>query len=339
MKRVNLMDLITPKRVEVTNGTNDQQFGVFVAEPLERGFGITLGNALRRVMLSTLEGAAITSVKIDGVSHEFSTIPNVVEDVTEIVLNLKEVVLTLEDKKEAELSLDVQGPCDLVAGMFTGDPAVKIINPELKLATLGEGAHVKMNVSVKTGRGYVSAENNKIEGVPVDTIFIDSIFSPVRKVNCIVNNARVGQRTDYDKLTLEVWTDGSIDPRSAVAEAAHILVNQLNIFVGENLIVQEKEVVVETPKAKLDDNLFRRIDEIELSVRSANCLENADIKYIGELVTRSESQMLRTKNFGRKSLNEIKEVLADMGLKLDMKIEGFPTREELDKLRNPNERQ
>ena len=196
MKRVNLMDLITPKRVEVTNETGDKQFGKFVAEPLERGFGITLGNALRRVMLSTLEGAAITSVKIDGVSHEFSTIPGVVEDVTEVILNLKEVVLTIDGKSEGQLSLDVQGPCDLVAGMFGGDPAVTIINPELKIATLGEGAHVKMDISVKTGRGYVSSENNEVEGAPVGTIFIDSIFSPVRKVNTVVTNARVGQRTD-----------------------------------------------------------------------------------------------------------------------------------------------
>ena len=336
MKRVNLMDLITPKRVEVTNETGDKQFGKFVAEPLERGVGITLGNALRRVMLSTLEGAAITSVKIDGVSHEFSTIPGVVEDVTEVILNLKEVVLTIDGKSEGQLSLDVQGPCDLVAGMFGGDPAVTIINPELKIATLGEGAHVKMDISVKTGRGYVSSENNEVEGAPVGTIFIDSIFSPVRKVNTVVTNARVGQRTDYDKLTLEVWTDGSIDPRCAVAEASHILVEQLNIFVGENLIVQEKKEVVETPKTKFDENLFKRIDEIELSVRSANCLENADIKYIGELVTRTENEMLRTKNFGRKSLNEIKEVLSEMGLKLDMKIDGFPSREELNNMRNPN---
>ena len=336
MKRVNLMDLITPKRVEVTNETGDKQFGKFVAEPLERGFGITLGNALRRVMLSTLEGAAITSVKIDGVSHEFSTIPGVVEDVTEVILNLKEVVLTIDGKSEGQLSLDVQGPCDLVAGMFGGDPAVTIINPELKIATLGEGAHVKMDISVKTGRGYVSSENNEVEGAPVGTIFIDSIFSPVRKVNTVVTNARVGQRTDYDKLTLEVWTDGSIDPRCAVAEASHLLVEQLNIFVGENLIVQEKKEVVETPKTKFDENLFKRIDEIELSVRSANCLENADIKYIGELVTRTENEMLRTKNFGRKSLNEIKEVLSEMGLKLDMKIDGFPSREELNNMRNPN---
>ena len=336
MKRVNLMDLITPKRGEVTNETGDKQFGKFVAEPLERGFGITLGNALRRVMLSTLEGAAITSVKIDGVSHEFSTIPGVVEDVTEVILNLKEVVLTIDGKSEGQLSLDVQGPCDLVAGMFGGDPAVTIINPELKIATLGEGAHVKMDISVKTGRGYVSSENNEVEGAPVGTIFIDSIFSPVRKVNTVVTNARVGQRTDYDKLTLEVWTDGSIDPRCAVAEASHILVEQLNIFVGENLIVQEKKEVVETPKTKFDENLFKRIDEIELSVRSANCLENADIKYIGELVTRTENEMLRTKNFGRKSLNEIKEVLSEMGLKLDMKIDGFPSREELNNMRNPN---
>jgi DNA-directed RNA polymerase subunit alpha len=218
------------------------------------------------------------------------------------------------------------------AGMMTGDPSVEILNPELHIATLGEGATLNMELSIKSGRGYVSADRNRVEGAPVGTIFIDSIFSPVRRVNHIVTQARVGQRTDYDKLIMEIWTDGSIDARSAVAQGAHILVDQLSLFVGEGFIVEHEEPVIEEPKKKLNENLFRRVEEIDLSVRSANCLENADIKYIGELVQRSDAEMLRTKNFGRKSLNEIKEKLTEMGLGLGIKLEDFPTREELDRL-------
>jgi DNA-directed RNA polymerase subunit alpha len=217
--------------------------------------------------------------------------------------------------------------------MFTGDPAVAVLNPELVIATLGEGASIRMEVTVKIGRGYVPAEKNKVEGAPMGTIFIDSIFSPVRRVNMAVTNARVGQRTDYDKLAMEIWTNGSIDPRSAIAQAAHILVDQLGIFVGEDLIVEREEPKSEEPSKKWNENLFRRIDELELSVRSANCLENADIKYIGELVQKSEAEMLRTKNFGRKSLNEIKEILSEMGLSLGLKLEEFPTRRDLDQMK------
>ena len=291
-----------------------------------------MGNAIRRVLLSSLQGAAITSVQIDGVMHEFSTVPGVVEDVTEMILNMKNVVPLLDDKDEAVLRVDAQGPCQLTAGMLSGDPSVKILNPGLVIASLGEGASLKMAVTVKVGRGYVSADRNKVEGAPMGTIFVDSIFSPVRKVNLNVTNARVGQRTDYDRLTMEIWTNSSIDPRSAVAQAAHILVDQMQLFIGEGFIVEEKEVKIEEPKTKFNENLFRRIDEIELSVRSANCLENADIKYIGELVTKSEAEMLRTKNFGRKSLNEIKEILTEMGLGLGMKLEEFPVRESLDRM-------
>jgi DNA-directed RNA polymerase subunit alpha len=282
------------------------------------------------VLLSSLQGAAITSMKVDGVMHEFSTIPGVVEDVTEIGLNLKEVVLRLEDKEEAVLHVEAKGPGPLTAGMLVGDPAVQVLNPDLVIATLGEGASVRMEFTVKVGRGYVPAEKNKVEGAPMGTIFIDSIFAPIRRVNLTVTNARVGQRTDYDKLTMEIWSNGSIDPRSAVAQAAHILVDQLGIFVGEDLIVEREEPKSEEPTKKWNDNLFRRIDELELSVRSANCLENADIKYIGELVQRSEAEMLRTKNFGRKSLNEIKEILSEMGLSLGMKLEEFPARRDLE---------
>jgi DNA-directed RNA polymerase subunit alpha len=333
MKKVSLKDLISPNRVEVEGASGDSRYGKFIAEPLERGFGMTIGTALRRVVLSSLQGAAITSIRIEGVAHEFSTIPGVAEDATEISLNLKEVVLRLEDKEESILHVEAQGPCKLTAGMLQGDPAVAVLNPELVIATLGEGASLKMEVTVRVGRGYVPADKNKVEGTPMGTIFIDSMFSPVRRVNLTVTNARVGQRTDYDKLSMEIWTNGSIDPRSAIAQAAHILVDQLGIFVGEDLIVEREEPKSEEPSKKWNDNLFRRIDELELSVRSANCLENADIKYIGELVQRSEAEMLRTKNFGRKSLNEIKEILSEMGLSLGLKLEEFPSRRDLDQLK------
>lgn len=336
-KRIRLRDLIQPKRIEVEGVTPDSRYGKFVAEPLERGFGVTIGNSLRRVLLSSLQGAAFTSFRIDGVMHEFSTIPGVVEDVTEIVLNLKEVVVVMEEKEEAYVRIDATGPCVVKASMITGDPGVQIINPEAHIATLGEGASLKMELSVKVGRGYVSADKNKVEGVPMGTVFIDAIFSPIKRVNHNVTTARVGQRTDYDKLVMEIWTNGAVDPRSAIAEAARILVDQLQLFVGEDLIVEAEEPVREEPKNRLNDNLFRRIDELELSVRSANCLENADIKYIGELVQRSEAEMLRTKNFGRKSLNEIKEILTGMGLNLGLKLDSFPSRAELDQRREQPE--
>jgi len=335
MKRISLKDLIKPKRIEVEGG--DERYGKFVAEPLERGFGLTIGNALRRILLSSLQGSAITAVTIDGVMHEFSTVPGVIEDVTEMVLNLKEVVARLEDKDEARVRIEATGPCEVKAGMMQGDPSVTILNPELHIATLSEGATLRMELTVRTGRGYVPAERNKVEGAPMGTIFIDSIFSPIRKVNHNVTNARVGQRTDYDSLQMEIWTNGSIDPRSAVAQAAHILLDQLGIFVGEGLILEEEEPTREEPKSRWNDNLFRRIEEIELSVRSANCLENADIKYIGELVQKTEAEMLRTKNFGRKSLNEIKEILAEMGLSLGMKLEEFPSRKDLDAMKDTAE--
>ena len=333
MKKISLKDLISPNRVEVEGAAADSRYGKFIAEPLERGFGMTIGTAIRRILLSSLQGAAITSIRVEGVSHEFMTMPGVVEDVTELSLNLKDVVLRLDDKEEAVLHLEAQGPCQVTAGMFQGDPAVAVLNPELVIATIGEGASLKMEVSVKVGRGYVPAEKNKVEGAPVGTIFIDSIFAPVRRVNLAVTNARVGQRTDYDKLAMEIWTNGSIDPRAAVAQAAHILVDQLGIFVGDDLIVEREEPKSEEPSKRWNENLFRRIDELELSVRSANCLENADIKYIGELVQKTEAEMLRTKNFGRKSLNEIKEILSEMGLSLGLKLEEFPVRKDLDQLK------
>lgn len=332
MRTIKLSDLIKPKKIEVEDDAEDNRYGRFVVEPLERGFGLTIGNSLRRVLLSTLEGSAITSVKIDGVVHEFSTISGIVEDVSEIILNLKEVVTFIEGKDVATLRLEKEGPCEVTAADFQGDGSVQVFNPDLHIASISEGGKLSLEVTIKTGRGYVTSDRNKVEGAPEGTIFIDSVFSPIRRVNLNVTDARVGQRTDYDKLVLDVWTDGSIEPRVAVAQSASIIYDQLSLFVGEGLVEVKKEVVKEETGEKPNEHLFRRIDEIELSVRSANCLENADIKYIGELVQRSEGEMLRTKNFGRKSLNEIKEIITKMGLGLGVKVDNFPTREELDKM-------
>ena len=337
MRKVSLKDIIKPKRIEVEGQTDADCYGKFVAEPLEKGFGLTKGNSLRRVLLSSLQGAAPTSIKIDGVHHEFSTISGVMEDTTEIILNLKNLAVRLEEKNEVTLRVDAVGPCEVTASMLTGDGAAEILNGDLHIASLSEGAVLGMDVTIKIGRGYVPAERNRVEGAPEGTIFIDSVFSPVKRVNHVVTNARVGQSTDYDKLSMEIWTDGTIDPRAAIAQAAHILLDQLSLFVGEGLIFEEEDDEEEEEEDKWNENLFRRIEEIELSVRSANCLENADIKYIGELVQKTEAEMLRTKNFGRKSLNEIKEILTEMGLGLGMKLDGFPGRPELDQRREPVE--
>lgn len=331
MHREFVKDLIKPRRVETEDNTG--RYAKFVAGPLERGYGTTIGNSLRRILLSSLPGAAVTKVRIEGVKHEFSSIPGCVEDVTEIVLNLKEVVLQLHGKEQAELRLQAEGPCEVTAGMIVGDANAEVVNPDLHICSLNNEGKISIEMSASTGRGYVVSEFNKGEEDPIGTIVLDAVFSPVRKVNHVVTNARVGQRTDYDKLTLEVWTDGSITPEAAVEGAAYILRDQLNIFAGAEEVPVEKPVEEKkVEKPKLNENLFRRIDEIELSVRSSNCLENANIKYIGELVSRSEAEMLRTKNFGRKSLNEIKEILTDMGLQLGLKLENFPSRDELDKM-------
>lgn len=318
--------LIRPKRLEVEKETLTPFYGKFIAEPLERGFGITIGNSLRRILLSSLQGAAITSVKIEGVLHEFSTIPGVKEDVTEIILNLKEVRLKLHTEGPKLIRVKAEGPKDLKAGdIITGD-AVEVLNPDHHLATLSRDAKLSMEMMVKMGRGYVPAERNKDESQPIGTIPIDAIFSPIKKVNYTVTNARVGQITDYDRLTLEVWTDGSIDPVEAVAQAAKILKDQLSIFV--TFEEEEEEETSQTEEQqeteKFNENLLRSVDELELSVRSANCLKNANIKLIGDLVQKTEAEILATKNFGRKSLNEIKEILASMGLSLGMKLENWP---------------
>jgi DNA-directed RNA polymerase subunit alpha len=319
-------DLIRPKRLEAEKETLTPFYGKFAAEPLERGFGITVGNSLRRILLSSLQGAAITSVKIDGVLHEFSTIPGVKEDATEILLNLKEVRLKLHTEGAKTIRIKADGPKEVKAGDIITGEAVEILNPDHHIATLSRDAKLSVEMTIKTGRGYVPAERNKEETQPIGAMAIDSIFSPIKKVNYTVTNARVGQITDYDKLTLEVWTDGSIAPEEAVAYAAKILKEQLAIF-----ITFEEEEETEGTKEPEDnqvqnENLFRSVDELELSVRSANCLKHANIKYIGDLVQKTEAEILATKNFGRKSLNEIKEILTDMGLSLGMKIDNWPPR-------------
>jgi DNA-directed RNA polymerase subunit alpha len=320
----NWRDLIKPRRMDVDQDSLSQTYGKFVAEPLERGFGTTLGNSLRRVLLSSLQGAAITSVKIEGVDHEFTTIPEVAEDVTDIVLNLKEVLLRMHTNETKTLRIEVEGPKEVKAGDIITDDQVEVLNPGHHICTVSEGGKLRMELTCRRGRGYVPANANKVAGSPIGTIPIDSLFSPVRKVNYQVTNARVGQVTDYDKLSLEVWTDGSVTPQDAVAYAAKIIKEQLTVFV--NFDETEEPVVAEAPKeeAKLNENLFRSVDELELSVRSANCLQQANIKSIGDLVQRSEAEMLKTKNFGRKSLKEIKEILAEMGLSLGMKLENWP---------------
>jgi DNA-directed RNA polymerase subunit alpha len=320
----NWRDLIKPRRMDVDQDSLSQTYGKFVAEPLERGFGTTLGNSLRRVLLSSLQGAAVTSVKIEGVDHEFTTIPEVAEDVTDIVLNLKEVLLRMHTNETKTLRIEVEGPKEVKAGDIITDDQVEVLNPGHHICTVSEGGKLRMELTCRRGRGYVPANANKVAGSPIGTIPIDSLFSPVRKVNYQVTNARVGQVTDFDKLALEVWTDGSVTPQDAVAYAAKIIKEQLTVFV--NFDETEEPVVAEAPKeeAKLNENLFRSVDELELSVRSANCLQQANIKSIGDLVQRSEAEMLKTKNFGRKSLKEIKEILAEMGLSLGMKLENWP---------------
>ncbi len=319
-------DLIRPKRLEVEKETLTPFYGKFAAEPFERGFGITIGNSLRRILLSSLQGAAIASIKMDGVLHEFSTIPGAKEDVTEIILNLKEVRLKLHTEGPKTVRLKAEGPKVLKAGdIITGD-AVEILNPDHYIATLSRDGKLSMEMVVKMGRGYIPAERNKEENQAIGTIPMDAIFSPIKKVNYTVTNARVGQITDYDKLTLEVWTDGSITPEEAVAHSAKILKDQLSIF-----ITFEEEEEMETAfseeegeKEAFNENLLRSVDELELSVRSANCLKHANIKLIGDLVQKTEAEILATKNFGRKSLNEIKEILAEMGLSLGMKLDNWP---------------
>jgi len=325
---INWQEMIKPEKVQVNSRPS---YGKFVCEPLERGFGITIGNALRRIILSSLYGAAIVSVKFDAVMHEFSAIEGVLEDVSEIILNLKEVRLRLSDNEPRTIRIDVQGPKEVTGDdIISDDGKCEVLNPGLHIATLSEKADLKMSMTAKIGKGYSLAEANIDQDAPVGTIPVDSVFSPIKRVSYVVGNARVGQKTDYDKLTMELWTDGSIKPEDAVAYAAKILKEQMSIFINfdEQLEPEPEKKSGEPKKPKFNENLYRSVEELELSVRSANCLKNANIIKIYQLVSKTEGEMLKTKNFGRKSLNEIKEVLNEMGLSLGMKLEGFIPPEE-----------
>src|SRR5437868_15384807 len=319
----NWRDLIRPRGIQVEAETLTEFYGRFTCEPLERGYGITLGNSLRRILLSSLQGAAITAVRIDGALHEFTTISDVVEDVTDIILNLKEVVLRSATAKTYTVRIDKEGPGPVYAKDIQLVDGLSVLNPDHLIATLDKKGPLQMELTIGVGRGYVPAERNKTPTMPIGTIPIDSLFSPIRKCNYTVTNARVGQQTDYDKLSIEVWTNGSVSPEDAVAFAAKILKDQLTIFINFEETAEPVEEPISEEQEKLNENLDKSVDELELSVRSANCLQNANIRYIGELVQRTEADMLKTKNFGRKSLKEIKEILAEMGLSLGMKLDNW----------------
>lgn len=323
LKSKNWRELIKPRRVMLDQASATGSYGKFACEPLERGFGITIGNALRRILLSSLQGAAIVSVKFDGVLHEFSTIPGVLEDVTDIVLNLKEVRLKLMHAEEAVVRLRRQGAGKVTAAEIETDGKVEVMNPEQLIATMNKEAKLSMEMTVRSGKGYVPTEKEGWKDKPIGAIPLDAVYSPIRKVNYVVTNARVGQITDYDKLTLEIWTDGSVYPEDALAFAAKILKEQMQPFINFEEETEPSDDDERGNDEGLNENLYRPVSELELSVRSANCLKNANITYIGELVQRSEAEMLKTKNFGRKSLNEIKAILEDMGLSLGMRAEGF----------------
>jgi DNA-directed RNA polymerase subunit alpha len=327
----NWRELIRPRSLE-SDGESTETYWRVACEPLERGFGVMLGNALRRVLLSSLQGAAITAVRINNVLHEFSTVPGVMEDVSDMVLNLKEVRLRMHGNGPKTLRVHKRGEGVILAGdLAAEDSSVEVVNPEHRIATLSPEADVEMELTVRLGKGYVPAEKNKTEDMAIGTIPIDSIFSPVRKINYTVTPASVGRETDFDRLLFEIWTDGTVAPSNALAYGAKILKEQLAIFINFDEPVEAPQPKADEPMP-LNPNLFRSVDELELSVRSANCLQNANIRLIGELVQRSEAEMLKTKNFGRKSLNEIKEVLASMGLHLGMKLDGFPERKDVDRI-------
>ena len=319
----NWTELIKPNKLNVESGADPAREATVVAEPLERGFGLTLGNALRRVLLSSLQGAAITSVQIDGVLHEFSSIPGVLEDLTDIVLNIKSIGLRMHGEGPKRMRLRAEGPGEVTAKRIEAGHDIEIMNPNLVLCTLDQGTKLNMEFTVESGKGYVPASQNRPEDAPIGLIPVDALFSPVRKVTYKVDNTRVGQVTDYDKLSMQIETNGAVTPEDAVALAARILQDQLRLFVNfeEPRAAGAEERVAEPPFNK---NLLRKVDELELSVRSANCLKNDNIVYIGDLVQKTEAEMLRTPNFGRKSLNEIKEVLAQMGLHLGMEIPNWP---------------
>ncbi|MEZ5773981.1 MAG: DNA-directed RNA polymerase subunit alpha [Hyphomicrobiaceae bacterium] len=319
----NWQDLIRPQKLQVAPGRNPVREATVVAEPLERGFGTTLGNSLRRILLSSLQGAAITTVHIDGVLHEFSSIPGVREDVTDIVLNIKEIALKSHSEGVKRMVLRKEGPGVATAGDIEASSDIEVLNPDHVICTLDEGASIRMEFTVTTGKGYVPAERNRPDDAPIGLIPVDSLYSPVKRVSYKVENTREGQILDYDKLTLSIETNGSIRAEDAVALAARILQDQLAIFINFDE-PQKAQVEERTPELEFNAALLKKVDELELSVRSANCLKNDNIVYIGDLIQKSEAEMLRTPNFGRKSLNEIKEVLAGMGLHLGMEVANWP---------------
>jgi DNA-directed RNA polymerase subunit alpha len=311
-----------PKRLEFERETLTDRFGRFHAQPFERGFGTTVGNALRRVLLSSIEGAAVTAVKIDGVLHEFSPIPGVVEDATDIILNLKQIPLKMHTDTTKTLYLRVDKAGEVRARDIEGDADIEILEPDAHIATVAEHGKLHMELRIKRGRGYVSADKNFDEDLGIGWIPIDSVHSPVKKVNYLVEAARIGQNTDYDKLTVDVWTNGSVTPRDAVSLSAKLIRDHLNIFINlEDVAELQAEAGGDTPGATSNENLDKSVEELELSVRSYNCLKNANIRTIRELVQKTEGEMLKTKNFGRKSLNEIKEILTSMGLSLGMRLD------------------
>lgn len=323
----NWRDLIRPKNLVIDRDSLTDTYGKFVAEPLERGYGVTLGNSLRRILLSSLQGSAITAAKIDGAMHEFMPLPDVSEDVSDIILNLKLVHLNLQSGDQKTVRLEATGPCKVTAKDIIHDETVVILNPDQHICTVAEGGSFKAELTVKRGRGYVPASQFRAEGQSVGTIPMDAVFSPIRKVNYNVTHARVGQQTDYDKLTLELWANGAVTPEDAVGIAAKILKEQAQIFINFSEEVEPELPEPEVKEERINENLLRSVDELELSVRSANCLQNANIRYIGDLVQKTESEMLKTKNFGRKSLKEIKEILAEMGLSLGMKLDNWPPKQ------------
>lgn len=323
MIQKNWEELIKPNKLEINPGHDAGRFATVIAEPLERGFGLTLGNALRRVLMSSLQGAAVTAVQIDGVLHEFSSIAGVREDVTDIILNIKQLALRLHAEGPKRMTLSKTGPGTVTAGDITVGSDIEVLNPDLVLCTLDQGADIRMEFTVALGKGYVASDRNRPEDAPIGLIPIDSLYSPVKRVSYKVENTREGQILDYDKLTMQVETNGAITPDDAVAYAARILQDQLQIFV--NFEEPEQKHVEETrPELEFNAALLKKVDELELSVRSANCLKNDNIVYIGDLIQKTEAEMLRTPNFGRKSLNEIKEVLAQMGLHLGMEVPNWP---------------
>ncbi|MFG6497392.1 DNA-directed RNA polymerase subunit alpha [Fictibacillus sp. UD] len=307
---------IEKPRIETVEISDDATYGKFVVEPLERGYGTTLGNSLRRILLSSLPGAAVTSIQINGVLHEFSTVEGVVEDVTTIILNLKKLAMKIYSDEEKTLEIDVQGDGVVTAGDITHDSDVEVLNPDLHIATLAKGAHFQMKLHAKRGRGYVQAEGNKREDLPIGVIPVDSIYTPVSRVNYQVENTRVGQVTNYDKLTLDVWTDGSIRPEEAVSLGAKIISEHLNIFVGLTDQAQNAEIMVEKEEDQKEKVLEMTIEELDLSVRSYNCLKRAGINTVQELANKSEEDMMKVRNLGKKSLEEVQEKLEELGLSL-----------------------